>query len=470
METIVLAVLLSLPASSAPPQDRDRRAVQIQGMRLDKRMFVGVGEAAYAPPDVGDARGKALRAAEKDLLATVAAGLAGKARSLLRYELADRTRIAERSLGDLLRDFASREIRRKRVIEFQDYPKKGRFTAAVLLMKADAERDLETELSAKRDIAIADVNDASITKMGRDWALSLRACVMARDNLEFFFPYIPVRGVVSGAPDEVVLSRHVEGRIKELVERIEIVPVREAAVYGIDGRLREPLEVLVRYPFPEGPRPIPELTVNLSVAKGRGRLAATRVTTDAWGKAVVPLEWADPDGEPVAVSVSVDTAALPGKPELAAAPAALIGLTRGRAVAFSLLARADTGKADLPVLRERVRALLLRNGFDSVALELDSHVLDEAGIEKARKTKADFLLLVDFLAATSREEEFHMYTAQARAKFALYRLPDGVEAFQEAAPGGQGRSSDLGRAVSYAADRVEPALLRLLRERIEQLR
>lgn len=470
METLLLAALLSLPAASAPPADKDRLSVQIQGLRQDSRMFVGVGETPYTPPDVGDARGKALRAAEKELLETVAAGLSAKARALLRYELSDRTGIAERSLGDLLRDFASREIRRKRVIEFQDFPKRGRFTAAVLLMKADAERDLETELAAKRDIVIADVNDASITKMGRDWALALRACVMARDNLEFFFPYIPVRGVVSGAPDEVVLSRHIEGRIKELVERIEIVPVRETSVYGIDGRLRQPLELLVRYPFPEGSRPIPEVVLDLRVAKGSGRLAAARVTTDAWGKAVVPLEWADPSGEPVSIEVRVDTAALPGKPELAAAPAARVQLTRGRAVAFSLLARADTGKADLPVLRERVRALLLRNGFDSVALELDSHVLDEAGIEKARQTKADFLLLVDFLASTKREEEFQMYTAQARARFALYKLPDGVEAFQDAAPGGQGRSADLARAVSYAADRVEPALLRLLRERIEQLR
>lgn len=470
METLLLAALLSLPASSAPPADKNRLSVQIQGMRQDSRMFVGVGEAPYAPPDVGDARGKALRLAEKDLLETVAAGLSAKARALLRYELSDRTRIAERSLGDLLRDFASREIRRKRVIEYQDYPKRGRFTAAVLLMKADAERNLETELAAKRDIVIADVNDASITKMGRDWALSLRACVMARDNLEFFFPYIPVRGVVSGTPDEVVLYKHIDGRIKELVERIEIVPVRPSAVYGIDGRLREPLELLVRYPFPEGPRPIPELALDLRVAKGNGRLAAARVTTDAWGKAVVPLEWADPAGEPVAVSVSVDTTALPGKPDLAAAPSVLVELTRGKAVAFSLLARADTGKADLPVLRERVRALLLRNGFDSVALDLDNHSLDEAGIEKARQTKADFLLLVDFLASTKREDEFQMYTAQAQAKFALYRLPDGVEAFQESAPGGQGRSSDLSRAVSYAADRVEPSLLRLLRERIQQLR
>lgn len=471
--TATALVWLWTPWTAGPVEGRDERVrqdIQLKGLREDPRLLLGAGSAEFPPPDVGDARRKAMSAAERKLIDAVVEAMLPKARALLRYEDADRTPAAEKALADLVRNFAGREVRRRRIIEFKDYPDSGVYTAALFLIKAAVERDLEAELGAKRDIVIADVNDAAIAGNARDWPLSVRSYVTARDNIRFFFDEIPMRAVVTGRPEEVVLARHVDARLRELVERIEIRPLRGEMLYGGDGRPREPVEVSVTFPFAEGPRPITDAALNVRVFKGHARVGGGRAMTDAWGKAVVSVEWADPAEPQVVLDVSLDTSTLPGIPEVTEPPRRLIPLWRSRAVAFSLLVRADTGRAEIPRLRENLRQLLQKSGFESIDVALDTHVLGEEQIEKVRRTKADFLLLIDFLAATQKEEAFNMYSSLARTRYSFYRLPDAVQTMDERGPEAHGRSSNRAKAVSYAVERIEPELLRQVKEKLDKLR
>lgn len=466
-------VYLGNPLSAPSVEGGDelvRQETQLKGLRQDPRLLLGTATAPYQPPDVGDSRRKAMGLAENVLADSLAGALDAKARSLLRYSDSDRAPAAEKRLRDLLDNFSRRELRRRRVIEFKDYPERGLYTAALFLMRTEVERGLETELGAKRDIVVADVNDASIARMSRDWWLALRSYVAARDNLKFFFDEIPMRAVVTGQTEEVVLAKLVDSRLADLVERIELKPIRGSFAYSSDGRLRAPVEIEALYPFEEGPKPIPDLHLNVSVYKGHGRVGTGRAVTDAWGKAVLPLEWADPSQGQLVLEVSVDTSTLPGLPQLSRAPSRLIPVWRSRTVAFSLLVRADTGRAEIPQLRESLRTLLMQAGFDSVAVDLDSHSLGEEQLEKARDTKADFLLLVDFLAATRKEEEFHMYSSLARTRYAFYTLPDAVQRMDEIGPEGRGKSSNRQTAVSYAVERIQPELLRMLKEKLDKLK
>lgn len=466
-------VYLWTPLTAPPAEggdERYRQETQLKGLRADPRLHVGMGTAPYQPPDVGDSRRKAMGLAEKALVGSLAGALDAKARSLLRYDAADRTPGAEKRLGELLENFSRREVKRRRVIEFKDYPERGVYTAALFLVRTAVERGLETELLAKREIVVADVNDASIARMSRDWWLALRSYVTSRDNIRFFFGDIPVRGVVTGQNEEVVLSGFVDARLAELLEKIELKPIRSSFAYSSNGRPREPVEIEALYPFEEGARPIADLHLNVSVYKGKGRLSRAKLITDAWGKAVLPLEWADPAEGSVVLEVSVDTGTLGGLPALTRVSSRLIPVWRSRSVAFSLLVRADTGRAEIPQLRESLRTLLLQSGFDSVAVDLDSHALGEEQLEKARATKADFLLLVDFLAATRKEEEFHMYSSLARTRYAFYKLPDAVQTMDENGPEARGKSSNRRTAVSYAVERIQPELLRMIKEKLEKLK
>ena len=476
--SVMMGALLSATAFAAGPAPAAKgeapgaaNEAKIKRILNDPDLYAGLGYADYEGADIGDARKKAVENASEDLSRHIRVRVESVTKDALSYSAKGKKHSEEESFDRVVKSFVDQVLNQSRDEEFIDYPKPGTLAVVAYVNKQAADKDIQQDLNAKKDRVVGLVHEAGAAFDGKNFPSALRDYLSARDKLDLFFEGMPVNASLEkgGAPREI--GAYVEGRIEDLVGGLELKPFNDFVKYTAAGKPRGGLAVGAGFRAGKGEgEGVAKLPLIVRFSTGAGRPAQAKLTTDAFGKAVIPLDWVDPEQTEAALEVSLDTEAFPGLGARAVLPHCAIGLQRSKTVAYGVRFVNGNSKAGLRSMEEGVRGLLSTAGYGYVKVSLGGDDVEKAQIDRAREAHADYLLAIHLTATGRQEPDFGLYSASVESSFSMNNLLDGTEVFSSSGPSAKGFGSSLAGAGWNAANKIEKALLQKVKDRVGAIR
>lgn len=451
------------PARAARPSYEDR----VQALRQEH--YVGVGQAEYGgAKERGAARKEAAADADEDLAKGIQVQVNSVTRMFLKEGIKDgRLMKKEGSVKKIVRTSVDLVLGSRESEDFNDQP--GVITVVAFVRKEAADRELAESLKMKKSRVVEFLRQADRAREAKDLPAALKGFLDARQSLTELFAGAPLSATLAPGAAPVEAGAFVDIRLDELIASLALTADGERISLTPEGAPRAPAVISVSRRGPAGLEPVANLPLSGAFTKGKGRLAAAFFTTDAFGKARVPVEWVDPSRDESILEIGIDGEALPGlggRPNL---PRRAFRFSRSKILAYSIGFSDGEAPPSLKEFASAARGLIIDAGLVPKELALAKDAAPKAQTSQARAVKADYLLVVRVAASTNYDPEFKLHEATVKSSVSLLGVVDSTEALSPG-PEAKAVAATAEKARASAIAKIEKGLLELIRRKIFILR
>lgn len=321
--------------------------------------------------------------------------------------------------------------------DYTDYPDNGYITYFVYISKSKYKEKVERDLDTKKMMIRTAILNGNKEFENRNFMSALNDWVNADTYLDNFFGDLPLRDDLNNDSSMVEVHAYIDGRISSFFGSSHLSRLsasrpdgdKAKIFYDTFGNVNMQPSVYAQYESATGKKyPITQLPLKAEILEGEGKITE-KIITGTYGQTELRINYIDPKNKFSTIKVDIDTDVINGLKKFSLPPLSslTIKMLKEKSVALSVIFYNNSQPEKSPDLENRIKTLILDNGYSVVNFSIPGQSVDNKDVEKAKQTNADYLLVVNLATGGISQVGGYdnMYSANCSGSISLYNLQTG---------------------------------------------